>query len=60
MIFKVKPIVRGGPRLHEVLGDVPQPGWHKVNFDGAARGKPRSSSCGGIFQNYRVFCIGLF
>lgn len=38
----------------------PPPGWQKVNCDGASRGTPGLSSCGGVFRNYIAFVRGSF
>lgn len=38
--FGVKPNFRNNSLLKEVYWYKPQPGWHKINTDGAARGNP--------------------
>jgi len=42
---------RTGKFLHPLLvrWEFPSPGWVKINTDGAARGYPGLTTCGGIF-----------
>lgn len=46
--------------IKEVFWVPPPPRWHKVNIDGAARGKPGNATCGGAFRNCRGFLRGSF
>jgi hypothetical protein len=39
------------PIVKEILWHPPLPNWIKCNIDGASKGNPGSSSCGGIFRN---------
>ena len=48
------------PNIIPVRWLPPPPDWIKVNTDGAARGAPGPSGCGGIFRNYRGFVKGSF
>lgn len=35
-------------------------GWYKANIDGATRGQPGMSSCGGLFRICQGFAAGSF
>lgn len=39
------------PIVKEILWQPPLPNWIKCNIDGASKGNPGLSSCGGIFRN---------
>lgn len=58
--FKAKIIFKGLITIREVWYYMPNPGWTKVNVDGAALGQPGESACGWIFRIYRGFPKGSF
>lgn len=58
--FGITMNVKHGIQVKEVRWVPPPIGWHKANFDGAARGSPGISTCGGIFRNHRGFVRGCF
>jgi len=58
--FSIK-IKRGSaPRIKEVLWQPPVLNWIKCNIDGACKGNPEPSSCGGIFRNATAEFVGAF
>lgn len=59
-VFNVKTRFKGTTIAKEVLWLRPQPGWTKVNCDGAAFGQPGMASSGGVFRMYRGFSRGSF
>jgi ribonuclease HI len=48
------------PRIKEVIWHPPVFNWIKCNIDGACKGNPGLSSCGGIFRNSEAAFIGAF
>ena len=48
------------PSITEVLWHPPPIHWTKCNTDDASLGNPRSSSCGGIFRDFKGICKGCF
>lgn len=60
MFFKVKLKFRGTITVREVFWCFPQPGWVKVNVDGAALGQPGLPACARIFHMSRGFTKGCF
>lgn len=42
-------------KRQEAIWKSPLDGWHKANFDGAAKGNPTPVGCGGIIRN----CFGV-
>lgn len=58
--FKVRIKFSRGIVVKEVKFLKPQPGWIKVNIDGAAIGQPGKALCGGIFMMCRGFTKGCF
>ncbi|XP_059067482.1 uncharacterized protein LOC131858301 [Cryptomeria japonica] len=59
----IPPLFCKGPLMDQVnprLGvkwEVPEPGWFKVNFDGASAGNPGQSGIGCILRNSNGICI---
>ena len=51
---------RRSPSIIPVIWKPPPQNWIKVNIDGAAKGAPGHSDCGGIFRNCRGFSKGCF
>lgn len=58
--FNVKSKFTGPTMIKEVHWLKPQPGWTKVNFNGAALGQPGKASCGGVFRMYIGYPRGCF
>lgn len=58
--FLVKVKYDNAPRIKEVLWKPPVFNWIKCNIDGACKGNPGPSSCGGIFRNSAAEFLGAF
>ncbi|XP_059067215.1 uncharacterized protein LOC131858153 [Cryptomeria japonica] len=50
------PKIPVNPRL-DVKWEAPEPGWHKINFDGAFAGNPRRSGIGCCIRDSEGICI---
>jgi hypothetical protein len=48
------------PIVKEIFWNPPLPNWIKCNIDGASKGNPGISSCGGIFRNNEADFFTLF
>lgn len=62
-ILRVFSVTRHAPRapsIKEVMWHPPLCNWIKCNTDGASKGAPGWSACGGIFRDYRASFMGCF
>jgi hypothetical protein len=50
--FKINIDNQNSPSVKEILWQPPLFNWVKCNIDGASKGNPGCSSCGGIFRNH--------
>ena len=58
--FSVKMNYGNAPKIIEVLWHPPIMQWLKCNIDGASKGNPGPSACGGIFRNSTADFMGAF
>jgi hypothetical protein len=58
--LSVKVKYGNAPRTKDVLWHPPVFNWIKRNIDGACKGNPGPSSCGGIFRNSFAEFLGTF
>ena len=58
--FSVRLRLGNAPKIKEVLWQPPILNWVKCNIDGASRGNPGPSSCGGIFRDSTAAFLGAF
>jgi ribonuclease HI len=57
--FKINIDNQNSPSVKEILWQPPLFNWVKCNIDGASKGNPGCSSCGGIFRNHAAdFMLG--